>query len=163
MTQPTERPRADAERTLALIEQHVGELAAANPRTTKPLWDADALRARLRQYDRTPFLTLLQQFVEQGPSDEAIQRMAEKWPEKWVQALVQLGRLAGFTEKTEATINVNVAISQMSDSQLADELRREMAELGIIDADFAELPTADADETAIERSESATMEINRDA
>lgn len=150
MTQPTERPRADAERTLALIEQHVGELAAANPRTTKPLWDADALRARLRQYDRTPFLTLLQQFVEQGPSDEAIARMAEKWPEKWVQALVQLGRLAGFTEKTEATINVNVAIGQMSDSQLEDELRREMAQLGIIDADFE----------SIERSELQQREPN---
>lgn len=159
----TERRENDAERTLALIDAHVKELAASKPNTTKPLWDADALRARLRQYDRTPFLSLLQQFIESGPSDQAIARMAEKWPEKWVQALVQLGRLAGFTDKTEATINVNVAIGSMSDSQLEDELRREMADLGIIEADFAELPTANADETAIERSESATMEINRDA
>lgn len=154
----TERRENDAERTLALIDAHVKELAASKPNTTKPLWDADALRARLRQYDRTPFLSLLQQFIESGPSDQAIARMAEKWPEKWVQALVQLGRLAGFTDKTEATINVNVAIGSMSDSQLEDELRREMADLGIIEADFAEIPSPDAELTPAHGGQAAAVD-----
>lgn len=127
---------SDADRLLAMVETEVAKKASGRQKGRRPLWDADDLRTRLRQYDRTPFLTILQQFIESGPSDEAISKMAEKYPEKWVTALAQIARIGGFTEKTESTLNVNVSIGQMSDSQLEDALRAEMAELGIVDADF---------------------------
>lgn len=129
----------EAERLLAMVEANAAKIMAGGQKGNKPLFDADDVRSRLRMYDRTPFLTVLQQFIEHGPTDEAIQRMAEKWPEKWVAAMTQLARISGFTEKTEATLNVNVSIGNMSDSQLEDDLNRELAELGMIDVDFAEV------------------------
>jgi hypothetical protein len=130
---------SDAIRLADAVEAELARRAEGRGTGLKPLWDADDLRIRLRQYDRTPFLSLLQQFIENGPTDDAIAKMAEKYPEKWVTALVQMGRMSGFTEKTEATVNVNVSIGQMSDSQLEDEVRREIADLGILDAEFTEI------------------------
>ena len=142
-----DRPAGDAGGLMLAVEAELARRAAQPSAGTgiKPLWNGDDLRTRLRQYDRTPFLTLLQQFIEQGPTDDAIAAMAEKWPDKWVGSLVQLARIAGFTEKTESTVNVNVHIADMSDSQLEDEIKREMAELGILDAEFTELPAEPAE------------------
>jgi predicted ArsR family transcriptional regulator len=131
----------EPEKMLAMVEIEAAKREAGKMKGQKPLWRADDLRTRLRQYDRTPFLTILQQFIESGPSDEAIERMAEKYPEKWVAALAQIARIGGFTEKTESTVNVNLQIGQMSDSQLEDSLRQEMLALGITDAEFEVVDT----------------------
>lgn len=138
---------SEADRLIAMLETAAEQKALERYKKgpNKPLFDADDLRTRLRQYDRTPFLSLLQQFITQGPTDEAIARMAEKWPEKWVMALVQLAKIGGFTEKTESNVNINVSIGQMSDSQLEADIKRELAELNIIDADFVEMEKALAD------------------
>lgn len=152
----------EAERLLAMVEANAAKLSAGQQAGRKPLFDADDVRSRLRMYDRTPFLTVLQQFIQQGPTDEAIQKMAEKWPEKWVAATVQLARIAGFTEKTESTLNVNVSIGNMSDSQLEDDLNRELAELGIIDADFEQVEHANASGLAPAQREALAIEVKND-
>jgi hypothetical protein len=102
----------------------------------------DDLRRRLQAYDRTPFLDLLAIMLECAPSIEALNKMAEKSPEKYFLALGQLARTGGFTDKTETTHNVNLNIGQMSDSQLEDRARHlaevlQLAPSGAaIDADF---------------------------
>lgn len=99
----------------------------------------DELRRRLQAYDRTPFLDLLAIFLECTPSVDAIQRMGEKTPDKYIGALSQLARTAGFTDKTETTHNVNLNIGQMSDSMLEDRARELASRLQLgapIDASF---------------------------
>lgn len=111
----------------------------------RPKFSADDLRLRLRQYDRTPFLELLQHWLENSPRTEDIERLVKRSPDKFISALATLAKIAGFTEKTESTVNINMNISQMSDSQLEDELKRQAAQLGLaIDAEFTPIPPAPA-------------------
>lgn len=86
----------------------------------------DELRSRLRQYDRAPFTELLAKFMECMPSEAAIMSFARRAPDKYIQALSTIQRMSGYTDKTEATLNVNlaVAVARMSDSQLEDKLRQ---------------------------------------
>jgi hypothetical protein len=100
----------------------------------RPEWDGDELRGRLRQYDRAPFLDLLSHWLENAPSADAIEKLATRSPDKYISALTQLARIAGFTEKSEATVDINVHISQMSDSQLEDYIR---ANMGVIEGTLA--------------------------
>lgn len=113
----------------------------------------DELRRRLQAYDRTPFLDLLGVFLECAPTELDIKAMAKKNPDKWMNAMSQLARTAGFTDKTETTHNVNLNIGQMSDSQLEDRVRHLQQQLALpapdegsaaIDAVFEELPERDA-------------------
>lgn len=108
-------------------------MTAVNSR--RPQWDGDELRGRLRQYDRAPFLDLLSHWLENAPSADAIDKLATRSPDKYISALTQLARIAGFTEKSEATVDINVHISQMSDSQLEDYIR---ANMNVIEGTIAE-------------------------
>ncbi len=82
------------------------------------------LRTRLRNYDRSPFIELLAGWLECIPSQEAVRAFARRSPDKYAASLVQIAQLAGYTAKTESTMNVNiaVAIGQLSDSQIEDRL-----------------------------------------
>ena len=92
-------------------------------------FSGDELRARLKQYDRSPFMELLAKFIESVPSEDALRAFARRNPDKWVTAIFAIQRMSGYTEKTETTVNMNlaVAVGRMSDSQLEDKLR----EMGI--------------------------------
>jgi hypothetical protein len=94
-------------------------------------FSAEEVRARLKQYDRMPFIELLAGWLECMPSADAISAFAERAPDKYIASLVQIARVAGFTEKTETEVNVNVAISKMSDSQIEDKLREVTGRLGL--------------------------------
>lgn len=102
----------------------------------KPTWDANDLNLRLRQYDRTPFLELLQHWLENSPTLADITALAKRSPDRYIAALSSLAKIAGFSEKTESTVNLNMNIGRMSDSQLADALRAAQAELQILDVPF---------------------------
>jgi hypothetical protein len=106
----------------------------------KPTWDANDLNLRLRQYDRTPFLELLQHWLENSPTLEDIKALAKRSPDRYIAALSSLAKIAGFSEKTESTVNLNMNIGRMSDSQLADALRAAQAELQILDVPFTAAP-----------------------
>ena len=96
-------------------------------------FEPEELRARLKQYDRTPFIEVLALFLENIPSETAIRVFAEKYPDRYVNAISNLGAIAGFTTKTEQTNNINVHVTGMSDSQLEDELKKRMSRLDVTD------------------------------
>lgn len=105
-------------------------------------FSGDELRIRLRQYDRAPFIEVLATFMQCMPSEHAIRAFAQRSPDRYINAIATLQRMAGYTDKTESTLNVNlaVAVGRMSDSQLEDKLR----ELGldpdkVIDVESAEV------------------------
>jgi hypothetical protein len=59
--------------------------------------------------------------MEHGPSDDAIEAMADSQPHKWTAAIRQLSMIAGFADRSEH-LEVR-AIVDMSDSQLEAALR----------------------------------------
>lgn len=111
-----------------------------------PAFTGDELRKRLQAYDRTPFLDLLAIMLESAPTADDIARLATKTPDKYIAALSQLARTAGFTDKTEQTHTINLNVGQMSDSQLEDRARQIAEQLAlpapVLDAEFEVLSEA---------------------
>ena len=105
-------------------------MRGAKRHSAKPHWNADILRSRLKHYDREPFLELLAQWLECMPEPEVIAKWARAYPDRWVNAMKAISQMSGFADKTESTLNVNVNVSEMSDSQIEDELRRLRERLG---------------------------------
>ena len=101
------------------------------PTSYKPLWNADQLRLKLQQYDRTPFLDLLAIWMECAPTPQRVMEFADRYPDRWTKALVDLGRLGGFAEKKDIDFNFSAKVQRMSDSQLEDALRETAYRLGI--------------------------------
>ena len=115
-------------------------------------WDARELITRLRKYDRSPFQDLLAIWLESMPDAASIEAFAKRAPDKYAMSLGQIARVAGYTEKIETQHNVNINIGNMSDSQVEDELRKRMQELGVVDATYEEV-TQDVPETQQENAE----------
>lgn len=101
------------------------------PSSFKPLWDGDQLRLKLQSYDRTPFIDLLALWMECAPSVQTILAFANKYPDRWTKALVDLGRLGGFAERKEIDVNFAAQVQRMSDSQLMDQIEQQAYRLGI--------------------------------
>lgn len=99
---------------------------------------ADEILAQLRQLAREPFQDVLARMLNCAPSDEAIKAQAEKFPDRWAQAVTIMGRLGGYTEKTETTHNYTFAIQQMSDA----EIYQRLADYGIDPMTLDEGPQA---------------------
>lgn len=118
-----------------------------HPRKYTPVTLTD-LEVKLRGYDRSPFHELLAMYLECYPDPESIQAFANKYPDRYFTALGHLARVSGYTDKTETSINVNVNIGQLSDSQLEDRMREMAKQLNlptpeIIDITPDEVGTAD--------------------
>src|SRR6186713_1716662 len=92
----------------------------------KPRWNGAAISRQLRDYDRSPFLDLLAKVMERFPTEEALTEFAEKNPDRYVFALVQLAKLSGYTDKQELLVDLMANVNSMSDSELADHLRNLM-------------------------------------
>ena len=114
-------------------------------RRTRIVVQTDDLIHQLKQYDRQPFLDLLAEYMKLFPSKEALLRFADAYPDRYMGALAQLARIGGFTDKTESSVNINVNLNKMSDSQLEDRMREMSSKLGlplpdIIDITPTEMP-----------------------
>lgn len=90
----------------------------------KPKWDGASISRQLRQYDRVPFMDLLSVLIEMFPSEDALAEFAKKNPDRFIFGMVQLGRIAGFTDRQEVLVDLLKNVHSMSDSELADHLRR---------------------------------------
>lgn len=81
----------------------------------------DELKAKLLRYDRTPFLEMLAVFIAQMPSWEAISKLRENDPLKYIKAVEALQRMGGYIETSEHIVRHN--FEDMSDMQLQEYLR----------------------------------------
>lgn len=122
------------------------------PRGAKPAWTADQLRSALRSYDRTPFLDVLADWIECAPSIEAICKLAETKPDKFIVAMTSLSKVAGFSERRELSVDMSVSIKKLSDSQVEDRLATLCQRLGmslpsVIDARAEVVKTEDQQAT----------------
>src|SRR4029434_5500694 len=90
-------PKADAQRRRP--RQTADESPAASEREGVSMASLGQI-THLRAYSREPFRELLDQWLANGPTDEQIQKIAAKTPDRWTQGLPVIGRLPGHTAHT---------------------------------------------------------------
>ena len=85
--------------------------------------DTSEVATALEIGSREPFTKELARWFNAAPSSAAIRRMAEKRPDRWVQAIAVLARLAGYNDRTESvSLSLFANIKNMSDAELEEEL-----------------------------------------
>lgn len=82
------------------------------------------ITAKVAALDRSPFQSLLEEFLGCPPSREAIQALADTDPKKWTEAMKLVANMAGYHDKAELHVHGHIAVLHMSDSQLEAELER---------------------------------------
>lgn len=104
------------------------------PDAQLPAFTGEQIRAKLRQYDRAPFIDLLADWMGAAPSAAEIRKWAAEKPHLFANALSTLGRLAGFAENKNINISGSIDLSSMSDSQIEDRMK-ELLALGVLPKD----------------------------
>ena len=79
---------------------------------------ATALKAR----SRDPFRDILTSMLASEPTPEAVHEFANRFPDRWAQAVAIFARLSGFSEKVEIEENVFLDVGRLSDADLAARL-----------------------------------------
>lgn len=80
---------------------------------------AREVSTHLKRLSRDPFRDLLTRWLVNGPTAEQIAAQAAKYPDRWAQGAAILGRLAGFTERTEVEHSGEVHhVHHLSDAEL---------------------------------------------
>ena len=82
----------------------------------------DLLLLEVERFSRGPFRDILVDILSAKPDKKSLQAFANKYPDRWAQALTIVARLSGYAEKKEETKNINVMIHSMSDAELLAEL-----------------------------------------
>jgi len=72
-------------------------------------------------------------YLDCAPTEEAIQEIANRSPDKWAQSLMMISKLAGYTESIalEHTHRHFVALLECSDAELMDRLDKALNRLGL--------------------------------
>jgi hypothetical protein len=69
--------------------------------------------------------------MECTPDRTTLELFANKYPDRFVKAMIELGRLAGYADKMQVDVNLTTKVQSLSDSQLEDRLRQNAERLGI--------------------------------
>ncbi len=78
----------------------------------------DQLEKRLARYDRGPFQGMLADALSVKPSRTAWRKLAAKNPERYVAAVSQLAKPAGFGERSE-TLSVSMDLTSLAETLVA--------------------------------------------
>lgn len=57
--------------------------------------------------------------ISRFPSEEALAEFAEKQPDRYILAMTQLAKIAGFSDRKEVLVDFLTNVQGMSDSELA--------------------------------------------
>ena len=120
----------------------------------------DEIRQHITDSLNTPFVETLTKFMVNQPSSKAIKAHAEQSPERWVQSVMMLARLAGYSEK-QRPVQVNQFFTQvtaMSDGEVRDQLAEVISQMERIKAEAGEVVPA-----VIEDAEFVEIEAEDDA
>lgn len=129
------------------------------PESMSPAFTGDDLRKALSRYDRQPFMDVLAAWMECAPTPDEVLKFAAKKPDAYIKAVSDLARMAGYTDKREVEVNLNLKLGAMSDSQLEDRMRElastlnmELPQIGsgadVIDAEVVDI--TDSEEAPVQ-------------
>lgn len=124
--------------------------------------NAQAINAEIKRLMRSPFQRVLMDYLGYAPTPDAIRRLADKAPDRWIQGAVMLAQLAGYTKEVHVTGEVS-HVHTMSDADIQRRLAENRAKRGEI-AQGLSLPlpaqTLDAQGQTVSR-ETKAMQANR--
>jgi hypothetical protein len=80
----------------------------------------DIIRSFLASYSRDPFQRQLAKLLGCSPDREAVQKFANRNPDRWARCIQIFASLSGYTEKIEVEHNFN--IDSMSDAEVERRL-----------------------------------------
>ena len=83
---------------------------------------AEEIREHLNNFRRDPFQNELAKLLNNSPTPSAIQKFANKSPDRYWQSITQAARLAGFNEKIEVDVKFK-PLSSLADSELRNLLQ----------------------------------------
>ena len=86
---------------------------------------SSALHARSRE----PFTDILACIIAAEPDLEAIKAFANRYPNKWAQAVQIFAHLAGYHDKLQVNSDITLGVLQMSDAELMVRLAEAQARL----------------------------------
>ena len=99
-----------------------------------PLEPVSAL-SLLRRYSREPFRKVLDQWLANAPTNADIQALAKKSPDRWGQGVQMLGKLSGYSERTEIDVTGQIEhIHQLSDLELEQRIAEVQAQIATLPA-----------------------------
>ncbi len=109
--------------------------------------DTSEVATALEIGSREPFTQELARWFNAAPSSAAFRRMAEKRPDRWVQAIAVLARLAGYNDRTESvSLSLFANIKNMSDAELEAELASLQQQLAALQRPRAEVEERTSDQ-----------------
>ena len=109
---------------------------------------AEHLKTEVDKLSRAPFGAALARFMSCEPSPKAIRLAAKRSPDRWVQSLTQLARLAGYHDKLELDLELT-RVADLSDSELDSRIARVLREQSSLTVQSHETPcmVSETDET----------------
>lgn len=93
--------------------------------------EPNIIEQQILNLHRTPFRQELARILKCSPDEEALKAFAVKSPDRFYQAVAILGKLAGFSDPKNITVENNffLQIQQLSDAQLQVELQKSLQAL----------------------------------
>lgn len=93
--------------------------------------------AHIEKLSRTPYQELLADFMRSAPDSKAIKAFAQKYPDRWAQAVTIISQLAGFEKGITVNVDKLLIIGEMSDAELLramGEIDQQLAASGMLPA-----------------------------
>ncbi len=113
-------------------------------------FDSERTQREIDVLSRAPFRRLLARIMAHAPSDEALETIAERNPDRWAQTATQIARLGGYNERLEVEGSLNVSIQELSDSELVAQLAVLVRTLDMQTSDIEPLRLGVADDEPVE-------------
>jgi len=92
--------------------------------------EAIEIRAALENRVRSPFRSVLTDWLGASPGEDDLKKFSAKSPDRWSQGLAILGRLSGYSDKLEVDTDITISrrLESLSDMEVQNELARLTAE-----------------------------------
>lgn len=93
--------------------------------------NAAQIETELNRMMRSPFRRMLADYLGFAPTTEALQKFANKSPDRWIQGAVMLAQLAGYSKEVHVVSETTVNVSVMSDADIQVRLNETRAKLAL--------------------------------
>lgn len=93
--------------------------------------NAAQIETELNRMMRSPFRRMLADYLGFAPTTDALQKFANKSPDRWIQGAVMLAQLAGYSKEVHVVSETTVNVSVMSDADIQVRLNETRAKLAL--------------------------------
>jgi len=98
--------------------------------------EAIEIRAALENRIRSPFRSVMADWLGAAPGADDLKKFSAKSPDRWSQGVAILGRLCGYSDRLEVENDVTISrrLESLSDMEVRAELDRLTAEREALEA-----------------------------